>query len=45
MQPVSHHVKKKFKTVQDTAHRQGFVVVVVAFSCLEKLYNKAIFDY
>ena len=45
MKSVSHHVKeKKIKTVQDTVHSQGFVVVV-AFSCLEKLYNKVIVDY
>ena len=36
--------KKKFKTVQDTVHGQGFVVVV-ACSCLEKLCNTAIVDY
>ena len=45
MKSNSHQVKKKkFKTVQDTVHSQGFVFVV-AFSCLEKLYNKAIVDY
>ena len=27
MKPVSHHVKKKFKTVQDIVHSQYFVVV------------------
>ena len=29
MKSVSHHVKKKFKTVQDIVHSQDFVVVVV----------------
>ena len=43
MKSVSHHVKKKkFKTVQDIVHSQDFVV---AFFCLEKLYNKTIADY
>ena len=40
MKSVSHHVK----TVQDKVHSQDFVVVV-AFFCLEKLYNKTIVDY
>ena len=44
MKSVSHHVKKqKFKTVQGIVHSQDFVVV--AFFCLEKLYNKTIVDY
>ena len=38
MQPFSHRVKNKFKTVKDIVHGKNFVVVV-AF-CLEKLYNK-----
>ena len=38
--------KKKLNTVQDIVHSQDFVVVVVvAFFCLEKLYNKTIVDY
>ena len=49
MKSISHHVKKKFKTVQDIVHSQYFVVVVVVvvafLSCLEKLYNKTIVDY
>ena len=28
MKSISHHVKKKFKTVQDTGHSQDFVVIV-----------------
>ena len=45
MKSVSHHVKnQKFKTVQGIVHSQDFVVVV-AFFCLEKLYNKTIVDY
>ena len=45
MKSVSHHEKKKnFKTVQDIVHSQDFVVVV-AFLCLEKLYDKTIVDY
>ena len=44
MKSFSHHVKKKFKTVQDRFHSQDFVVVV-AFFCLEKLYNITIVDY
>ena len=43
MKPVSHHVKKKFKTVQDV-FSQDFVVAVSYF-CLEKLYNKTIVDF
>ena len=39
MKLVSHHVKKE---IQDLG--QDFVVVV-AFFCLEKLYNKTIVDY
>ena len=31
MKSISHHAKKKFKTVQDIVHSQDFVVVVVAF--------------
>ena len=46
MKSVRHRVrKKKFKTVQDIVQSQDFVVVVVAFLCLEKLYNKTIVDY
>ena len=44
MKSVSHHVKKKFKTIQDIVHSQD-CVVVIAFFCLEKLYNKTIVDY
>ena len=46
---VARHVtdcampKEKFKTVQDIVRSQDFVVV--AFFCLEKLYNKTIVDY
>ena len=47
MKSISHHEKKKkYKTVQDKVHSQDFVVVVVvAFFCLEKLYNKTIVDH
>ena len=31
MKSVSHHVEKKFKTVQDIVHSQDFVVVVAFF--------------
>ena len=39
MKSVSHHVKKKFKTVQEIVHGQDSVVVVVAVAFLfrEKL--------
>ena len=43
---VSHHVKKKVKTVQDIVHGKILLVfVVLLFFCLEKLYNKTIDDY
>ena len=45
MKSISHHVKNEFKTVQAIVHSYDFVVVVVAFFCLEKLYNKTIVDY
>ena len=38
MKSVSHHVKKKFKTVQDIVHGQDFVVVV-AFYIIKQLLN------
>ena len=37
MKSVSHHVKKKFKTVQDIVHGQDSVVVDVSFLFREKL--------
>ena len=42
MKSVRHHLKKKFKTVQDIVYGQDLVVVVVLSG---ELYNKTIVDY